>query len=156
MQYFRPEKEEFELMRAVLPHLRLLTLPVEQLTELNNYLKPEEKVFLAVQMVFDDENSSGPSPQSLNTNTTPREKAVVVSLPSVKLELIPEKSITTDHLKMPGQPLHKSKCDQYSKEVFKIEVVDVSQNVCLTGIEILTRGNNQPQFKQGAGVNSDR
>jgi len=149
--FFRPGKYAFHLLRAALPHLRLLTLPLDQLSLLSNYLSPQEKGFLSAKLLFNEGNSSDlEAPPSLNTTTEPREPAKVsLASLSVKLELIPENSIIIDHFKMPGEALFKIQSDWSDKEVFEVDFVDVSHNLFLTGVETLTRGNNRPKFKQG-------
>jgi len=145
-------------MRATLPHLRLFTLPTtDPISLLAKFLTAEEKTYLAGRLLFKDENTSDPAPPSLDTSTVPREPAKVsLASRSVKMELIPEDSIITDHFKMPGQLLHMGHWLGDRKDVFSVEFSDVSHNVCLTGMEILTRGNNQPKICRGTGSNSER
>jgi len=149
---FRPEKEGYELMRAALSQLRLLTLKMNQISLLAMYLLPEERTFLAGKLLFKDENSSDSAPPGLCANASPREKALIFT----SLELIPKDRIITDHLKMGGKPLYWITDDREKSEVFNIDLIDLSRNLCLTGIEILTRGNNQPQIQRGLGNNSNR
>jgi len=132
-------------MRAALPHLRLLTLPMGQISPLTKYLLPPEKAILSGKLLFNEENSE-PSPPSLNNNTNSRMRATLRQPHDAVQELIPEDLIITDHLKMAGQPLSKS-LDNHC-EVFSIDLIGVLQNVILTGIEILTRGNNHLEFKR--------
>jgi len=149
---FRAEEEGFELMRAALPHLRLLTLQNEQLSQLAKFLTAEEKTFLSAKMLFGDENLSAPS--TLNSSTTPRACAIVFE--SVLVDIIPSNLIVTDHMKMIGQPVSKSQVKLNQSEMFSVDFVDIAQNVCLTGIEILTQANNHPQLVRGVGANSNR
>jgi len=74
---FRPEKEGFELMRAALPHLRVLTLAVDKLSLLTKYLTAEEKTFLAGQMVFMEENCAAAVPVSILNTTKPRKMNII-------------------------------------------------------------------------------
>jgi len=132
-------------MRAALPHLRLLTLPMDKLYQLSKFLSPEERSFLAVRLLFQE---SAASPPSLNTNASPREKFV-----SNKVwEVIPERLILTDHLEMTGKGL--ARCER-AKEMFSVDLNFLLETICLKGIEILTQANNYPEFKQTAN-NSDR
>jgi len=138
---FRPEKDGFELMRAALPHLRLLTLPTDQISMLGKYLTAEEKAFLAQQVVFKQENASYTVPPSLNTNATPRMKAAS-SCDTNTLELIPEHLIITDHIKMIEKCLSLR-----DPQVFYLHIFSC-QDFCLKSFEILTRANNYPDFRK--------
>jgi len=141
-------------MRAALPHLRLLTLPVDKLHFFSIYLSAEEKTSLAVQLLFKKGSSSqSPLPSTLNSSTTPREQSVYLELGSCWLEIIPDDFIITDHFKMGGQPLNKIRSKGGQREVFTLDLIKIKRDMCLTGIEILTQANNCPQFKQAKGKN---
>jgi len=127
--FFRPEKEGFELMRAALPHLRLLTLPsIDQISLLAKYLTKGEKTYLSMKLLFKEEKSSNPAPPSLNTNSRIRGASLNPNI----LELIPENLITDSLL---------------TTKLDKITVKDDIKFVCefnihhdcvLLGVEILS------------------
>jgi len=129
-------------MRAVLPHLRLLTLPTnDPISLLAKYLTAEEKIYLSGQLLFKDENYSGPAPPSLNTNTTPRIESA--SLDSNILELIPENLVVGGYSESTinldtdfGPPKTKFCCE-----------INVSCDLVLKGVEILTRANPGPDSR---------
>jgi len=138
-------------MRAALPHLRLLTLPLDKHTLLTKFLLPEEKTYL-LRQVYLKEQSSGAAPPSLNTNENPRMKVKFCN-PNT-MELISESSIITDHIEMIGRAL-----DSYysNKEMIKhCCTINVGHSFCLKGIEILTRGNNFPDFREIRDNNTKR
>jgi len=132
--FFRPEKEGFELMRAALPHLRLLTLPTDKIPLLTKYLTPDERTFVAGHVLFKvEETSRGPAPPSLTTNTTPRTNAI--------LELIPENLIVDGYEKMTEQDLCSVQTGALTKLLY---VFNVGQNCILKGVEILTEAKYFP------------
>jgi len=139
-------------MRAVLPHLRLLTLKLGQLSLLSKYLTAEEKVFLAGRMVFRDESSSELAvPSTLNSSTTPRARANSPDSTKIwNIPLIPENLIIRDHFKMGGQPVNKIRSKSNQREMFCVDLVKISRDMCLAGIEILTQANNLPELKPSA------
>jgi len=55
MFYFRSEEKGLELLKAALPHLRLLTLPLDNLSRLDEYLSPSAKLDLN-NVIFKGEN----------------------------------------------------------------------------------------------------
>jgi len=139
-------------MRAALPHLRLFTLPMDKHTLLTKFLLPEEKLFLLGQVYLKAETSSGAAPPSLNTNENPRMKVKFCN-PNT-LELISESSIITDHIEMIGRAL-----DNYYSNNEKIKhccIINFGHSFCLEGIEILTRGNNFPEFREIRDNNTKR
>jgi len=130
--FFRPEKEGFVLIRMALPHLRLLTLPsCDPISLLAKYLTKEEKTYLAGQLLFKDDNFSGPAPASLNTTTTPRLDGASLNLNILKL--IPENLVTDGHLRM---EIDKMLFVDFKKFVFE---TDIHHDCILKGVEILTR-----------------
>jgi len=150
--FSRPEKEGFDLMRAALPHLRLLNLSRMQLSLLSKYLLAEEMTFLAVQKVFKDQIVVAP-PTSVNTNHTPRVKVASQQSLQCQSDIIPDDLIITDHFKMGGRPLNKIRAKSGQREIFSFDLTKIHQDMCLTGIEILTQANNCPEFKHAEGKN---
>jgi len=131
---FRPEKEGYELMRAALPHLRLLTIKTEQLSNLSKYLLPEEKIYLGVQVVFKEDLRAAPPPATVNTNKYPRP---TFTPPSPKvLHLIPSPLINTKYNKLEGVEVRQVERD--SKFCLRVHVC---QSFCLKEVEILTRAS---------------
>jgi len=60
-------------MKAVIPQLRLLTVPVDQHAQLSKYLTNSEKLFLAKSLMYKDENSAAKEGSSrLNLSTSSR------------------------------------------------------------------------------------
>jgi len=126
-------------MRDALLHLRLLTLPVDKLPRLRKYLSTDEMSFLGRQLCF---KRTEQFPPSLSANTSPRIRATSVDLHI--LELIPKNLIITNLYETIGKKLHNSKLRD---EHFRIDL-EARQNLCLKGVEILTRVSNYPEFKQ--------
>jgi len=135
-------------MRAALPHLRLLTLPVDRLFLLATFLTAEEKIFLFGKMIFSEEKTEEEeiAPQGLNTNKTPRTR-VGASRHKI-VELIFEEWIITDHLEMVGKDVLQTPAPN---EVFSV-TFGVCQNLCLEGLQILTQANNNPKFRRVSGT----
>jgi len=59
-------------MNAVLPHLRLLTVPVNHFDQLSKYLSTSQKSFLAARLIFKDETSAANVSPSINLSTKTR------------------------------------------------------------------------------------
>jgi len=150
VKFFRPEKEGSELMRAALPHLRLLSLSLEQHSLLAKYLTAEEKSYFWQQVYF-KEDSAAPAPPSLNTNTAPREKAFSCTI----LELIPEDSIITDHVKMMLHHDLDSTKIGVDTIAFYCTIVG-NEDFCLKSMEILTQANRCQDFRRVVYNNSTR
>jgi len=130
-------------MRAALPHLRLLTLPIDQISRLSKYLTSEEKTFLPRKMVFKEDSGSEEVPPSLNIDINPRIlKAIHISLKT--LELIPEKLIITDHHQMDylSNPIENP--------VFSMTFA-VCQGMILKSVEILTQAKKNLNLRRTAG-----
>jgi len=126
-------------MRAFLPHLRLLTLEMDQISLLTEYLLPEEKVFLAGQLFFKEGKPSKPAPPSLSTKKSPRIK------PFIKLNIIPESLITkekketSDVTTLTDEHLTRFKC-----------FLNVDRDFILKGLEFLTQVNDSPDPSKNA------
>jgi len=130
-------------MRNVIPHLRLLTLKHVDQLPINKYLTPEEKSYLSRYRVYKDVNSLS---LNINPNTKPR------GLCQTCLNIIPERLITTDHLKIAPKAIHSSHNIQTE---YRIKF-DVHHNITLNGIEIMTQTKNHSQVMKTAKYNSDR
>jgi len=124
-----------------LPHLRLFSLTLEQLNQLiwlADYLLPEEKTYLAL-LVFNVKNPSvvvPPTPESINTNSEPRMRAITRN--PLTLQIIPEDMITVDDFRMVGQDVYQC---LHQLQKFCLHIHNC-QEFCLKGVEILTRANN--------------
>jgi len=119
-------------MRAALPHLKLLTLKADQLSQLGKFLTSEEKSYLGVRMTFSEENCCGPAPPSLNTNKTPRMEPIKEENASRTVELIPEDLITKSYSEV--------KTTSNIRQASKFSCgMDLSEDCRLKGVEILTR-----------------
>jgi len=57
------------MMQSIIPHLRLLTLPIEELSLISEYFTDEQTSFLTRTMVFGDKNLAC---QNLNLSTMKR------------------------------------------------------------------------------------
>jgi len=126
-----------ELMRAALPHLRLMTLPLDKFSGLAEYLTAEERNYLAGNVFFKNKNVSGPAPLGLNQNTTPRFNSIAL----VFYELIPESFINEHYLQMICQNLELDCVPRCTKFVCEFTV---PRDFNLKGLEILTRVLNAP------------
>jgi len=137
----RPEKEEVEMMEAVIPHLRLLTLFLFQLDPLSKYLSDSQMSYLAKRLTFRDDSEPliGLNPSTL-TRSRPESR-------NFKLEFIAE-DLIKDDWEMMGLKLKK---DETRKEL-QICIV-ANQHLFLKGIEILTRANNATAFEVVANRN---
>jgi len=69
-----------ELMKAVIPHLRLLTLPVIHFEQLSKYLSKSQRVFLADRLMYKDATSAFNVSPSLNLNNKPRSQPKFFSI----------------------------------------------------------------------------
>jgi len=123
--------EGLRLMKAALPHLRLLICPMNKLGRLSKYLSDSEKLFLANQLIFNEKN---PLP-SLNSSTKSRSK------PHLVLELIPREQLKSNW-EMVGQKLGSKSKPR------KLEIHLVARhNLRLKGMEILTDAHNFPDME---------
>jgi len=138
MLFFRSEKEEVEMMKAVIPHLRLLTLPMDKLDPFSKYLSNSQKGDLAK---FKEDGIPGKVSASLNLSTSPRTRPKTSQL---ELDFIAEDLIKSD-LQMMGSELKENT----PGNLLRIKLVP-EQHLFLKGIEILTRANNysQSEFSQ--------
>jgi len=137
-------KEEVQLMKALIPHLRLLTLPMDQLDRLSKYLSKSQKYLLAERLMFKDESCAGNATPRLNLTTLPRSRPVQDVLnEQFLLEFIAEDLIKTNWdmigVEQKGNRLRKRK-------VLQIELKP-RQHLVLKGIEVLTRANNFPKLE---------
>jgi len=127
-------------MVAVLRHLRVLCLPMDQHHLLTKYLLPEEKTFLMTQFYLKEKSSSGHAapPPSLNVSTAPRRKPAFHF--SNTLELIPDHLIVKDGTKLIEQDL-----DTVDWESKFVCIIEAWQDLTLKGVEMLTRACQFPE-----------
>jgi len=133
----RSEKDGFELMRAALPHLRLLTLELDQISLLTKYLTAEEKTFLAGELFFKEGTTPNPAPSSLSTNKSPRRKSLV--------ELIPENLIVKETSDQDLDTLHATNSTK-----FQCQIINADRDFILRGVEILTQAKIIPDSTNNA------
>jgi len=141
---FRSEKEEVEMMKAVIPHLRLLTLPVDKLDPLSKYLSNSQKLFLANVMMFKHEDAADIVSPTINSSSVSRIRPKTlqgVLKKKFKLDFIAENLIKNDW-QMMNLELKQNKMWNTSQ----IRLV-AAQHLVLKGIEILTRANNSPKIE---------
>jgi len=69
-----------KLMKAVLPHLRLLTVPADELGRLSKYLSKSQRQFLADWLMYKDTTRALNISPSLNLNTKPRSQLKYFSI----------------------------------------------------------------------------
>jgi len=124
-------------MGAVLPHLRLLTLPSEQLFPLSKYLTDAEKLFLSKQAFFKEDKLD--VPLRLNTVTAAR---TLASNNLQTVAIIPKNMATGDDVI--GQALYSTHLSQPTKLTV---VLMVKKNLILKGVQVLTRANNNPDYR---------
>jgi len=137
---FRPEREEMELMKAVIPHLRLLSLPkMEQLKLLSKYLSDSQKLFLTKKIAFKEEDVAGNVPPLLHLSTVPRCRQ---KMSKFKLDFIAEDLIKSDW-EMMGKFVPQ---ESTSYNRLQMELV-AQEHLLLKGIEVLTRAHNDPKLK---------
>jgi len=132
-----------ELMEAFIPHLRLLTVPVDKLDPLSKYLTDSQMSYLAKRLMFKVKNVEE-IPARLNLNTLPRirPKAHQEELKKkFKLDLIADDLIKSDWEMMGLEPKRNS-----TKKMLRLYLV-AKQHFVLKGIELLTRANGFPRFK---------
>jgi len=137
--HFRPEKRGFELMRAALPHLKLLTLKADQLSQLGKYLTSEEKYFLSVRLTFKKEDWCGAAPPSLNTNSNVPAVKQIVELEEITssplketVELISKDLITKGYSEMKSPTCINKRTKFFCG-------ISLKEDRRLMGVEILTR-----------------
>jgi len=114
-------------MKALIHHLRLLTLPVNQLYRLSKYLSEAQMAYLSKRLVFKVEIGAEKIPASLNLNLSTRSR-----LKCHKLEFIGEKTLN---------PVGK-----VMRKALEIKLV-ARQNLIVKGIELLSRSNNEPMLE---------
>jgi len=140
------DSERFDLVRAALPHLRLMTLPMEEISQLTEFLLPDEKAFLSEQVFFkaDSVCSSDEVPPGLNANRQPRNQSIFGN--PYTLELIPKKVLILDHYKMIGQDVDT--ITGLSGTTKFCCLVTASQNCCLKAVDILSHANDYPDLRR--------
>jgi len=127
------------MMKIVIPHLRLLTLPVDKFPrELSNFLSNSQMAFLAKRLMFKDENSAGKVSPPLNLSTSSRNKATGQKF---KLEFIAEDLIKNDWQMMGLETKENTKWNN-------VQIAFVAaEHLVLKEIEILTRAKNDPKLE---------
>jgi len=138
LNFYRPEKEEVEMMNAVIPHLRLLTLPMDKLGQVAKYLSDSQLAYLAKRLMYKGENIPGKVSPSLNLSTSSRSRP---KSQNFKLEFIAE-DLIKNNWQMMGLELKENKMWNN----LQIHVV-AEQHLVVKGIEILTRANNSPKIE---------
>jgi len=129
------------MMKAVIPHLRLLTVPVDKLhRELSKYLSKAQLACLAKRLIFKDEASAGKVHLSLETSSRSNPKSQ-----TIKLGFISEDLIKNDW-EMIGVLAPK---DNTVEKDLWINLV-AQQHLFVKGIEILTRANMPKIIKAGS------
>jgi len=126
------------MMKAVIPHLRLLTLPIDQLDPISKYLSDLQIAFLAKRLIFKDENRAGVFHAALNLSTESRSRP---KSQKFKLDFIAE-DLIKDDWEMLGAETKKS----IEWNCLTLELV-AEQHLVLKGVEILTRANNSPKIE---------
>jgi len=126
-------------MRAALPLLQLLTLPMDQISLLSKYLSTEEKTFLAGQLFLKDDDYAGPTPSNINPNKIARNV-----IPNI-FELIPKQLIIKGYSEM---------ISLTTEDAFRGReaTFNVHRGFILKGVEILTRAK---KFPDGSGRCAD-
>jgi len=132
---FRPDKE-VEMMKALIPHLRLLTLPLDKLDPLSKYLSNSQIGYLAKRLIFKDEDSAGKFSPPLNLSTSLRSRPKTQKF---KFDLIAEDLIKSDWQMM---GLGTKKNTKWNN--MQITFI-AAEHLVLEGVEILTRANNSPK-----------
>jgi len=128
------------MMKTVIPHLRLLTVPVDKLhREHSKYLSKAQLAFLAKRLIFKDEVGAGKVHLCLKTSSRSHPKSE-----TIKLGFIAEDLIKNDW-EMIGVLAPKE--NKVAKGL-AINLV-AQQHLFIKGIEILTRANNMPKIING-------
>jgi len=130
-----------QLMKAVIPHLRLLTLSMDKLDQLVKYLSNSQMLFLTKRLVFGLETSVGNVAPTLNLNALARSCPQTRLNKKFKLELIAEDLIKSDW-EMMGLVSKKNTLWKALQIKFVAE-----QHLFVKGIELLTRANTSPKFE---------
>jgi len=126
------------MMKAIIPHLRLLTLPMDKLDQLSKYLSNSQMVYLAKRLIFKEEVGTAEVSPPLNLSTSLRSQP---KRREFKFEFISEDLIKSDW-QMMGLELKKST----TWNTLKLELV-AEQHLIVKGIEILTQANNSPNIE---------
>jgi len=132
------------MMKTVIPHLRLLTLPVDQFhRELSKYLSDSQLAYLAKRLIFKDETSAGKTPPGLNVLTLSRSRPKSLRLLDKKFKF---EFIAEDLIKSDWQMMGSEKRKNTTWNALQIKLV-TEQHLFVQGIEILTKAKNNPEFK---------
>jgi len=127
-------------MKAVLPHLRLLTLPIDKLGQVSHYLSDSQIAYLAKMMMHVDENSAGSVSPGLNLSRLPRSRPKNKKL---KLEFIAEDLIKNDC----GLMGFGAQNIPPKEKILRLKFV-AKQNLFFKGIELLSRANKSPEVDE--------
>jgi len=126
------------MMKAVIPHLRLLTLPMDKLDPLSKYLSDSQMMsYMAKKPIF-----NAYPPLNLSTKNRPKSN-------EFDLNFIADELIKTDWDKIVLEPKKNP-----TLNTLQVELV-AGQSLVLKGIEILTRANNYPQFDYDSSDSED-
>jgi len=135
----RSEEEEVVLMKAVIPHLRLLNLPMVQLDQLCKYLSDSQISFLAKRLICKDKVVDLPPTVNLSTLSRIRKQP---NFQKFVVEFIAE-DLIKNCFEMIGLELKKNAT---AMKTMRIRLV-AQQHLFLKGLEVLTKANNWPGFE---------
>jgi len=122
------------MMKALIPHLRLLTVPVDKLDPLAKYLSDSQMSYLAKRLVFKVDNVV---PLGLNSSTLSRCRPVRDE--KFKFDFISEDLIKSDWQMLGLEPKKST-----TWNTLQITLV-AAEHLVVKGIEILTRANTSPK-----------
>jgi len=134
-------------MEAVIPHLRLLTLPLNELDGLSEYLSASEMLFLANTLGFKNKSSSQNICARLNSSTVSR------SRPATRREILSKKFvlefIAEDLLKSDWEMIQGVDVEPRNGSTWKSAQISFvgRQHLLVKGMQILTKANYFPRFE---------
>jgi len=108
-----------ELMKAFIPHLRLLTLPVIHFEQLSKYLSKSQRQFLADRLMYKDTTSALNISPSLNLSTKTR---IQLKNISIIVKLITGKTIKVKTLKATDTVMN------LKTKIYEMEGIPVDQS----------------------------
>jgi len=138
----RSEEKGLELMQAALPHLRLLTLPVEKLNRLGRFLTDSQKRFLANRLMFKDYDSTEKIPDGLNPSILSRSR---------NQKFVVDFIDTKDLVEMDSDILGQVPTETANVKFLKISI-KAKRDLFVRGIELLTRTNFSPTTEKNLGT----
>jgi len=131
------------MMKDIIPHLRVLMLPMDKLNQLSKYLSNSQMSYLTRKLTFKEENCAAKIPPSLNPSSSPRSRPKIRRLhdENFKLEFISKDFIKSDW-EMMGLESKNNATWKTSQIKFVAE-----QHLFVKGIEILTIANSFPKYE---------